>query len=281
MIETFKRNWQSYLIEAWTLGMLMGAICLFVILMEHPGVGLNQKITSAFLRRLLIAFGVGITVCLVIYSKWGTKSGAHMNPAFTLANYQLNRISLTDAVFYIIFQCLGAVLFMYLLKWLAFDFIEHPNVTYAATVPGHQGIAVAFVAEAILAFVLFGTVLIISNSKLATYTGYAVGFLVFLFIVFEAPLSGMSINPARSLGSAIPSHIWTSFWVYLVAPVGGMQLAAYLYRRWYLSQTGECRSIDCFMSGKQHQNAVYYVTQWFEKKQTGELDTHVNKIADN
>lgn len=278
MIDTFKRNWQSYLIEAWTLGMLMGAICLFVILMEHPGIGLNQKIPSSFLRRLLIGFGVGSTVCLIIYSKWGTKSGAHMNPAFTLANYQLNRISLTDAVFYIVFQCLGAVFFVYLLKWLAFAFIAHPTVTYAATVPGHRGIVVAFVAEAILAFILFGTVLIVSNSKLAAYTGYAVGFLVFLFIAFEAPLSGMSINPARSLGSAVPSNTWTSFWVYLVAPVGGMQLAAYLYRRWYISQTGECKSILCFMSGKQHQNAVYFVTRWFEKKQNGKLDTHVNTV---
>ena len=95
------------------------------------------------------------------------------------------------------------------------------------TVPGESGVAVAFLAEVAITFVLMLTVLFASNApRLAGYTGWFVGGLVFLYISFEAPLSGMSMNPARSFASAFLSENWTGWWVYFVAPPLGMLMAA-------------------------------------------------------
>jgi aquaporin Z len=74
-------------------------------------------------------------------------------------------------------------------------------------------------------------VLYATNSpRLARYTGVFGGVLVFLFITFEAPISGMSINPARSFGSALPSGVWTGLWIYFTAPILGMLAAAEFFR---------------------------------------------------
>jgi aquaporin Z len=100
------------------------------------------------------------------------------------------------------------------------------------TVPGEAGVAVAFLAEVAITFVLMLTVLFVSNApRLARYTGLFVGGLVFLYITFEAPLSGMSMNPARSFASAFLSGNWTGWWVYFTAPPLGMCLASELYVR--------------------------------------------------
>ena len=92
--------------------------------------------------------------------------------------------------------------------------------------------AVAFLAEVAITFVLMLTVLFVSNApRLARYTGLFVGGLVFLYITFEAPLSGMSMNPARSFASAFLSDNWTGWWIYFTAPLLGMSLAAAVYVR--------------------------------------------------
>jgi aquaporin Z len=83
-----------------------------------------------------------------------------------------------------------------------------------------------------MTFVLFSVVLLISNhERWRRFTGVAAASLVALYITFEAPVSGMSLNPARSFASALPSGIWTGFWVYLVAPVVGILAAAELFLR--------------------------------------------------
>lgn len=100
------------------------------------------------------------------------------------------------------------------------------------TVPGESGAAVAFLAEVAITFVLMLTILFVSNApRLARYTGLFAGGLVFLYITFEAPLSGMSMNPARSFASAFLSDNWTAWWVYFTAPLLGMSLAAAVYVR--------------------------------------------------
>jgi aquaporin Z len=100
------------------------------------------------------------------------------------------------------------------------------------TVPGESGVPVAFLAEVAITFVLMLTILFVSNTpRLARYTGLFAGGLLFLYITFEAPLSGMSMNPARSFASAFLSDNWTAWWVYFTAPPLGMFLAAGLYVR--------------------------------------------------
>ena len=103
-------------------------------------------------------------------------------------------------------------------------------MSYVTTVPGPAGAGVAFLAETLIASGMMLMVLIVTNTpKLARFTGWFAGALVFLYITFEAPLSGMSINPARTAASALPSGIWTSGWIYFTAPVLGMLLAAQVY----------------------------------------------------
>ncbi|MCB9340223.1 MAG: aquaporin [Lewinellaceae bacterium] len=94
----------------------------------------------------------------------------------------------------------------------------------------------------------------------AVWTGWAAGFLLVIYITFEAPLSGMSINPARTVASALPANIWTGWWVYFLAPIGGMMLAGYLYRRWYRQvHDGNCLSMKSHLSGIKHNCTTYEV----------------------
>jgi aquaporin Z len=108
----------------------------------------------------------------------------------------------------------------------------HPSVNYIATVPGPTGFLVAFNAEFIIALALMMTVLFVSNTPgLARWTGIYAGCLVAIYITFEAPFSGMSMNPARTFGSAAVASIWAGLWIYFTAPVLAMQLAAQIYVR--------------------------------------------------
>lgn len=98
------------------------------------------------------------------------------------------------------------------------------------TAPGPDGVGVAFAAEWALAFVLMLVVLAVNNSRrIGRFTGLVVGATVAVYITAEAPLSGMSMNPARSFASAAVSGVWTHLWVYFVAPPLGMLSAAQLF----------------------------------------------------
>jgi aquaporin Z len=106
-------------------------------------------------------------------------------------------------------------------------------VQFVATVPGSGGPWVAFAAEFTISFLLVSVVLNVSNSRRFTrFTPWIAGFLVATFISLESPLSGMSMNPARTVGSAFSAGIWTAVWVYLVAPALAMLSAGQVYRYW-------------------------------------------------
>jgi len=123
---------------------------------------------------------------------------------------------------------LGAVLASAILSaWAA-----HPAVNFVVTAPGSTGTAAAFVAEVAIAFVLMTVILHVSNNpRLHNFTGLCASLLVMLYITFEAPISGMSMNPARSFASAVPARHWSDLWIYFTAPVIGMLAAAELYLR--------------------------------------------------
>jgi aquaporin Z len=192
---------------------------------------------------------MGLTAVLLIYSPWGQRSGAHMNPAVTLTFLRLGKIARWDAVFFIAAQFIGGTLGVLLIA-VSFGaaFVE-PPVSYVVTVPGPSGIAVAFFAELVISAVLMLAILVVSNTPhLARYTGIIAGCLVATYISIEAPLSGMSMNPARSFASALPAQQWNAFWIYLTAPVVGMLAAAQLHRRAHcakLLHPGDQRCIHC------------------------------------
>jgi aquaporin Z len=179
-----------------------------------------------------MGIAMGLTAVGLIYSPWGRRSGAHMNPAVTVTFLRLGKITPSDAVMYVLAQVLGGIAGIVAgtmaLGWLPAD----SSVNYVATTPGANGLAAAVIAEAAISFGLMGTVLVVSNdARINRWTGVCAGTLVCLYIVVEAPVSGMSMNPARSLGPALLAGTLDSLWVYAIGPLAGMLLAAETYVR--------------------------------------------------
>lgn len=177
-----------------------------------------------------MGLAMGATAVALIYSPWGRRSGAHMNPATTLAFWRLGRIEGRDVLGYIFGQFIGGVLGVGVAALLLSTLLSHPSVSYAATHPGIYGIRAAWWAEFLIAFLLISTVLIVMNGSWAKHTGLFAGALVALYIAVEAPISGMSMNPARSFASNAFAMNWSSMWIYFTAPTLGMMLASSLYK---------------------------------------------------
>jgi aquaporin Z len=232
MIRTFRDHWPEYFCEAAELGLFMISAGLFTILLWHPSSPVANSIPSEFTRRMLTGIAMGSTAIALVFSPLGKRSGAHFNPAVTLTFWRLGKVKNWDAAFYIIAQFAGAIVGVLAVALFVREALSHPAVHYAATLPGPQGMIVAFIAEFTIAFVLMSVVLRVSNTpRIARYTGLFAGALVATYITLEAPFSGMSMNPARTFGSAFVGHLWTGLWIYFVAPVLAMQLAAMLYLR--------------------------------------------------
>ena len=233
-LASLRVHWPEYLMEAALLGAFMVSACVFGALYEFPQSPVHQAIMSGFLRRLFMGVTMGLTAIAIIYSPWGKQSGAHINPSVTLTFFRLGKIKFWDALFYIAAQFTGAVLGVFLVAQFLGREVSDPAVRYVVTTPGSRGSWVALVAEFIIAAILMSAVLSFSNHhRLAGYTGLVAGLLVATYITLEAPFSGMSMNPARTFGSALPPMIWDGLWVYLTAPPLGMLFAAefYLWRK--------------------------------------------------
>jgi aquaporin Z len=229
--QAIERHWPEYLMEAAALGLFMVSACVFGVLLEHPGSALHQTIEDAVVRRAIGGIAMAATLIGLVYSPWGKRSGAHMNPAVTLSFYVLGKVAPWDAAFYVASQFTGGIAGVMISELLIGYPLRHSAVNYVVTVPGQDGPAVAFWAELLISAVMMGTVLSVSNSRrLSRFTGIFAGLLLAIYITIEAPFSGVSLNPARTVGSAYPAMQWTALWVYLTAPLLGMLTAAYAYR---------------------------------------------------
>jgi aquaporin Z len=229
MRTALREHWPEYLIEGWALGMFMLSAAVFATLLDAPGSPVNRAIDDPDLRRALAGIAMGLTAIGLIYSPWGRRSGAHMNPAVTLTFLRLGRVRGWDAAFYVVAQFVGGTVGVLLAATALGAGFTEPPVNYAATVPGPAGVSVAFVAEFAISAAMMFTVLAVSGSpRYMKYTGLCAGLLVATWITFEGPLSGMSMNPARSFASALPGATWNAHWVYMIAPILGMQFGAVL-----------------------------------------------------
>jgi aquaporin Z len=211
--------------EALGLGLFMLAACTFGVLLEHPASALRQAIARPAARRAVMGLAMGLTAIALIYSPWGRRSGAHLNPAVTLAFWRLGKIAGPDALGYVAAQFIGGLSGVLLSRGLLGRRLAAREVGWVATAPGPRGVRIAFAAELSISFLLMLTVLMVSGSSWAGWTGVFAGLLVAIFIAFEAPLSGMSMNPARTVASAAPARMWRAIWIYFTAPVAGMLLA--------------------------------------------------------
>jgi aquaporin Z len=231
MTRTFE-HWPEYVMEAVCLGIFMVSAAGFATLLQHPLSPLAGWTASPLLQRIPMGVAMGLTLIAIIYSPLGGRSGAHMNPAVTLTFFRLGKVASADAVAYVASQFTGGFAGIVVADWLFRRLPEHPAVNYAATVPGMRGAIVAFVAEIAISFGMMLMVLSVSNTpRLARFTGLAAGLLVACYITLEAPLSGMSMNPARTFGPALLSGTVRSLWIYFTGPLAGMLLAAEIFVR--------------------------------------------------
>lgn len=232
MTATLRHHWPEYLMEAAELAAFMISAVLVTAAIDLPGSPLRQAMDSPLARRALTGIMMGLTAIALVRSPWGRRSGAHMNPSLTLTFFRLGKIAPWDAAFYIAAQFAGALGGVAAAALLIGSAIGTPEVNYVATRPGTPGTAIAFAAELAISFVLMTTVLTLTNSaRFERLTAFVVGALVATYITIESPLSGMSMNPARTFGPALLGEIWDSLWIYFAAPPIGMLLAAETFIR--------------------------------------------------
>jgi aquaporin Z len=221
---TFSLPWAAYLMEGALIGAFMIAACGLTALFEHPESPLHTAIPSTTLRRAIMAAAMGITALTLIRSRWGQRTGAHMNPAVTLSVLRTGKITPRDATGYILFQFFGAVGGVAIIHAVTLPALAHKNVHFAVTLP-NTGNFQAWLAELTIAFILMFTLISMNrHARLIHFTSYAAGLLIAIYIFVEAPISGMSMNPARSFGSALWAEDFTALWIYFTAPIVGMLL---------------------------------------------------------
>ena len=230
MMTALKDHWPEFLIEGSGLCFFMLSACLFATLMFHPSSPVAPFLAGSLLQRVLMGLAMGLTAIAIIYSPFGKRSGAHINPATTLTFYRLGKIKPWDALFYIMAQFAGGIIGVLISTIILKKLVADPSVNYVATVPGSPGRIVAFLAEVTISFILMLVVLTVSNTpRIDRWTGLFAGVLVLIYITIESPISGMSMNPARTFGSAVAGRVWTGLWIYFTAPPLGMLLAAEVY----------------------------------------------------
>jgi len=239
-LSALRAHWPLYVYEAAELAAFMLSACLSTALLFDSRSPVT--VLGPTLRRFLMGLSMGLTAVLIIKSPWGKRSGAHFNPAISLTFYRLGKIGPRDTVFYVLAHFVGAPLGVALSALLLGPIIRLPQVNYAVTVPGIGGPAGAFAAETFMAALLMGVVLASSNSKrFAPYTTWMMGVLITGYVFVFAPVSGFSINPARTFGSAVVAGVWTSWWMYFTAPLLGMFGAAEMYVRGMRSEPEQQR----------------------------------------
>jgi aquaporin Z len=236
MLETFQKHWRAYLMEAVGLGGFVIGAGLLTVFLEHPEFPAMQSRfgaeENAIWRRVPLGILMGAYIALVVHF-FGEKSGAHINPATTWAFFRLDKISFADSAFYTLAQFAGAVAAAFALKFVLGEWFAHRSVDFGITKPKPPHDAVgAFVAEFVISFVLMFVVLVVVSSKrLEKYAAPTSGVLIALYLIFELPFSGMSLNPARSFAAALAGNKWEHLWIYFVAPVAAMLLAAEIFKR--------------------------------------------------
>jgi aquaporin Z len=246
-MRTVTAHWPEYATEACCLALFMVSAAGCAVVLQHPASPIATLIHAAAVEgvpgpliRLPMGLAMGLTAAALIYSPFGRRSGAHMNPAVTLAFLRLGRIQPADAAAYVAAQFVGGITGMAVAITLFAHLPAHPSVNYVATMPGAAGPWIAFAAETGISFLLMSVVLGGSSvPRIAPWTGAAAATLVAAFITFEAPLSGMSMNPARTVGSAVFAHS-RDIWIYFAAPALGMLASAELAVR-----LGSARRVLC------------------------------------
>ncbi|HEY3303791.1 MAG TPA: aquaporin [Candidatus Binatia bacterium] len=192
----------------------------FSLVFAGTGAIVINDVSGGAVSHVGIAVTFGLIVMAMIYTL-GDISGAHLNPAVTLAFFAARRLDRSLVAPYILSQCSGALLASAVLLLL---FPDHPGL--GGTAPAGPS-AQSFVLEGILTCILMFVILGVSTGEKekGIIAGIAVGSVVGLEALFAGPISGASMNPARSLAPALVSGHFDGLWIYLAAPVIGALVA--------------------------------------------------------
>jgi len=208
--------WQEAVVEA---------IDTFVLVFVGTGAVMVNQIADGALTHLGISFVFGAVVAALIYTT-GHISGAHINPAVTLGFWSSGFFPTRKVLPYILAQCLGAIAASALLL-LSLGAVADLGATQPLNGNWWQALVLETILTFILMFVILGSGLDRRSPK--GFAGIAIGLTVGLEAACMGPITGASMNPARSLGPAVVASIWQHHWIYWVAPILGAQLAAIVY----------------------------------------------------
>lgn len=201
----------------------------FALVFIGAGSVATNYISDGALGLIGIATAFGLVVMAMIYAT-GHISGTHINPAVTIALLATKKIEIKDATFYIVFQLAGAVVAGLILRLIYPTAIEAVNLGTTGLGAG-IGVGTGILVEAILTFFLVFTIFgaAVDNRAPAGFAGFAIGMVVLFDILVGGPLTGASMNPARTFGPALASGYWTNHIVYWVGPIVGAVTAGLLY----------------------------------------------------
>src|SRR5919107_1625161 len=143
MLKALGEHWPEYLIEAAGLGLFMLSACAFGVLLFHPSSPAVAAVSDSTLRRVLMGAAMGATAIAIIYSPWGKRSGAHVNPATTLAFFRLGKVKTADALFYVVAQFAGGVTGTLAAAAILGKLLSAHEVNYVVT-RGRYGAGAAF-----------------------------------------------------------------------------------------------------------------------------------------
>jgi MIP family channel proteins len=208
----------------------------FILVFMGTGAVVVDRISQGAITHLGISSVFGAVVAALIYSL-GHISGAHFNPAVTLAFWRSGFFPGQRVVPYIVAQCVGAIAGSGLLR-ATFGVVANLGATLPLADNWLQAFMLETVLTFILMFVIFGSGL--DRRAPIGFAGIAIGLTVMVEAAVMGPITGASMNPARSIAPALVAGLWQHHWIYWVAPILGAQLAGWVYR-WLSFDFQDCK----------------------------------------
>ncbi len=221
--------WRLYASECLGTLLLVAIGCSLVVLDFAKGSPVAAAIPSAAWRRALTGLLFGATGGTIALSPIGHASGAHINPIVSLAFWRRGTLAPSVAAGYVVAQLVGAILgALPLLLWGRWA----ASVKLAATLPGPAGPVAAVLGEVgATTCLIVGLFVFLGHQRLRRFTPGLFPPLYAFLVWIEAPLSGTSTNPARSLGPALVGHVWTGWWIDWVGPLAGLAVGLLILQR--------------------------------------------------
>jgi len=238
------------------------------------GVG-NIEIASL----TVIALAHGFAIMILVYT-FGEISGGHINPAVTWACLITNKISVLRALAYMVSQLIGGILGSALLKSILPKNIQYSMGCHGLNpllTPG-QGFGAEVIFTAIFIFVVFATAISPFAGKFAPLSGseygpgkltpFAVGMCILMLHTVGVPLTGASMNPARSFGPAVVAGCWTNHWIYWIGPLTGSTAAAFISSAIFLNNPESITNILKLSRNRNNQSSEPQPAQVVQMKTT-------------